>query len=76
MNGCPLHIDIPGFIKCVLEDDFEEAYKIISETNIMPCISGRICPHDKQCRGKCVKGIKSNPVEIGMIEAFVRRYGY
>ena len=75
-NGCPLHNDIPSVIKYVLEDNIEEAYKIICKTNVMPSISGRICPHDKQCSGKCARGIKSEPVGTGMIEAFVRRYGY
>ena len=69
--GCPLGNNIPAFIQRVKEDNLEEAYKILCETTVMPAICGRICPHQKQCQGKCVRGIKSDPVSIGEIEAYV-----
>ena len=69
--GCPLGNNIPAFIQKVKEDNLEEAYKILCETTVMPAICGRICPHQKQCQGKCVRGIKADPVSIGEIEAYV-----
>lgn len=69
--GCPLGNNIPAFIQKVKEDNLEEAYKILCETTVMPAICGRICPHQKQCQGKCIRGIKSEPVSIGEIEAYV-----
>ena len=69
--GCPLGNNIPAFIQKVKEDNLEEAYKILCETTVMPAICGRICPHQKQCQGKCVRGIKSDSVSIGEIEAYV-----
>ena len=70
-KGCPLGNDIPGFIKAVKEEDYKKAYKILSETTVLEAVCGRICPHTKQCEGSCVRGIKSNPVSIGELEAFV-----
>ena len=70
-TGCPLGNNIPAFIQKVKEDNLEEAYKILCDTTIMPAICGRICPHQKQCQGKCIRGIKSEPVSIGEIEAYV-----
>ncbi len=70
-TGCPLGNDIPEFIKNIREQNFEEAYKILSKTTVLESICGRICPHMSQCMGKCVRGIKSNPVSIGDLEAFV-----
>lgn len=70
-KGCPLNNDIPRFIQCVKMNKYEEAYKVLSNTTVLPGICGRICPHTKQCQGSCVRGIKSTPVEIGKIEAFV-----
>jgi len=69
--GCPLGNDIPSFIKKVKEGNYEEAYNILLETTVLQSVCGRICPHMKQCRGKCVRGIKGKPVEIGELEAFV-----
>ena len=71
MKGCPLNNDIPEFIKNVKEGKFEEAYNILGKTTVMPSICGRICPHQKQCEGSCIRGIKGNPVSIGEIEAFI-----
>ena len=71
-TGCPLGNNIPAFIQKVKEDNLEEAYKILCETTAIPAICGRICPHQKQCQGKCIRGIKSEPVSIGEIAAYVR----
>lgn len=70
-KGCPLGNNIPGFIKAVKEEDYKKAYEILSETTVLEAICGRICPHTKQCEGSCVRGIKSKPVSIGNLEAFV-----
>jgi glutamate synthase (NADPH/NADH) small chain len=70
-TGCPLGNNIPAFIQKVKEDNLEEAYKILCETTAIPAICGRICPHQKQCQGKCIRGIKSESVSIGEIEAYV-----
>ena len=70
-KGCPLGNNIPDFIKKVKEEKYEEAYNILLETTVLQPICGRICPHEKQCQGNCVRGIKSNPVSIGELEAFV-----
>ena len=70
-KGCPLNNDIPTFIKLVKEEKYEEAYYVLTKTTILPSICGRICPHEKQCQGSCVRGIKGEPVSIGDIEAFI-----
>ena len=70
-KGCPLGNDIPGFIKAVKEEDYKKAYEILSETTVLQAICGRICPHTKQCEGSCIRGIKSESVNVGDIEAFV-----
>ncbi|CDA16936.1 glutamate synthase (NADPH) homotetrameric [Clostridium sp. CAG:571] len=66
--GCPLNNDIPNFIKNIKLENYEEAYKILSNTTVMPAVCGRICPHMSQCMGKCIRGIKSKPVSIGELE--------
>ena len=70
-KGCPLGNDIPEFIKALKEEDYRKAYEILTETTVLPAVCGRICPHTKQCQGSCVRGIKSNPVSIGELEAFI-----
>ena len=70
-SGCPLGNDIPEFIKNVKDENYEQAYKVLSKTTVLESVCGRICPHMSQCMGKCVRGIKSNPVNIGELEAFV-----
>lgn len=70
-KGCPLGNNIPGFIKAMKEEDYKKAYEILSETTVLQPICGRICPHTKQCEGSCVRGIKSNSVSIGELEALV-----
>lgn len=70
-KGCPLGNNIPGFIKAIKEEDYKKAYEILSETTVLEAVCGRICPHTKQCEGSCVRGIKSSPVSIGEMEAFI-----
>ena len=71
LKGCPLGNQIPDFISKIKENNYKEAYKILSETNVLSGVCGRICPHKKQCQGSCVRGIKGDSVEIGELEAFV-----
>ena len=71
MSGCPVMVKIPDFIAKVAEGEFEEAYQIISETSSLPAICGRVCPQETQCEGKCVRGVKGEPVGIGRLERFV-----
>ncbi len=71
MAGCPVMVKIPDFIAKVAEGEFEEAYQIISETSSLPAICGRVCPQETQCEGKCVRGVKGEPVGIGRLERFV-----
>jgi len=71
MMGCPVAINIPAFITKVKEGDFEAAYHIISESSSLPAVCGRVCPQECQCEGKCVRGIKGEPVAIGKLERFV-----
>ena len=69
--GCPVKIHIPAFIARVAEGDFEAAYRIITEASSLPAVCGRVCPQESQCEGKCVRGIKGEPVAIGRLERFV-----
>ena len=71
LKGCPLNNDIPTFIQAIKKEDYKEAYNILSKTTVLPGVCGRICPHEKQCQGSCVRGIKGEPVSIGELEAFV-----
>ena len=74
VKGCPVAIDIPGFIAQVKEGKFEEAYQTISASSALPAVCGRVCPQETQCEGKCVRGIKGEPVAIGRLERFVADY--
>lgn len=71
VKGCPVAIDIPGFIAKVKTGEIEEAYKIISESSALPAVCGRVCPQESQCEGKCIRGFKGEPVSIGKLERFV-----
>ena len=71
MEGCPVEIDIPAFIKKVQEGDFEEAIRIIREKQNLPAVCGRVCPYENQCEGNCVVGKKNEPVGIGRLERFL-----
>ena len=70
-KGCPLHNEIPNFIKEVKEGNLDKAYEILCNTTVLQGVCGRICPHQKQCQGSCVRGIKGEAVAIGDLEAFV-----
>ena len=70
-SGCPVEIDIPGFIAEVAKGDFEAAYQVIAQSSALPAVCGRVCPQENQCEGKCVRGIKGEPVAIGRLERFV-----
>lgn len=74
MNGCPVNIFIPEFISYVAEGEFEKAYEVISRTSALPAVCGRVCPQEKQCEAKCVRGIKGDSVSIGRLERFVADY--
>ncbi len=71
VSGCPVGIPIPEFVGKVAEGDLAAAYQLLSDANALPAISGRVCPQETQCEGKCVRGIKGEPVSIGRIERFV-----
>ena len=71
VEGCPVNVRIPEFIKKVQEGDFQAAYEIVASTNALPALSGRVCPQETQCECKCVRGIKGEPVAIGRLERFV-----
>ena len=74
VSGCPVQIAIPKFISYVAGGNFEDAYKIISESSSLPAVCGRVCPQESQCEGKCVRGIKGESVGIGRLERFVADY--
>ena len=71
VQGCPVSINIPDFINEVKNGNFEEAAKIIAKSSSLPAVCGRVCPQESQCEGKCVLGIKGEPVSIGKLERFV-----
>lgn len=71
MKGCPVSVAIPRFIAALKDGDTEKAGDIIRETNLLPSVCGRVCPQEKQCEGKCILGIKGEPVAIGALERYV-----
>ena len=71
VQGCPVSINIPGFIEQVKNGNVEEAYKVISESSALPAVCGRVCPQESQGEGKCIRGIKGEPISIGKLERFV-----
>lgn len=71
VQGCPVNIQIPEFIKALKEDNLEEAGKIIRQTSMLPSVCGRVCPQERQCEGNCVLGIKGQAVAIGALERYV-----
>lgn len=73
-KGCPLGNDIPEFISKIKNEKYEEAFRVLEKTSVLFEVCGKICPHSKQCQGKCVRGIKGEPVQIGELEAFVGEY--
>ncbi len=71
VTGCPVSIDIPGFIRKVEEGNYEEAANVIALSSALPAVCGRVCPQESQCEGKCVRGVKGEPISIGKLERFV-----
>ncbi len=71
VKGCPVAISIPEFIQKVEDGDVEEAYKVIGKSSALPAICGRVCPQESQCEGKCIRGIKGEPISIGKLERYV-----
>lgn len=74
VSACPVQIDIPAFIERVANEDMEGAFEILSQSTSLPAVCGRVCPQENQCEGKCVRGIKGEPVGIGRLERFVADY--
>ncbi len=74
VSGCPVNVHIPDFIAQVVKGDFDEAYRVITSTNSLPAICGRVCPQERQCESQCVRGIKGEAVGIGRLERFVADY--
>ena len=74
ISGCPVNISIPEFIEYVAAGDFEKAYEVINRTSALPAVGGRVCPQERQCESKCVRGIKGEAVSIGRLERFVADY--
>ncbi len=74
VSGCPVNIYIPEFIAYVAQGEFEKAYEVISRSSALPAVCGRVCPQEKQCEAKCVRGIKGDAVSIGRLERFVADY--
>ena len=76
VKGCPVSIDIPKFIGEVKEGNIEAAYKTISESSSLPAVCGRVCPQESQCEGKCIRGLKGDPISIGKLERFVADWAF
>ena len=76
VKGCPVSIDIPKFIGEVKEGNMEAAYKTISESSSLPAVCGRVCPQESQCEGKCIRGLKGDPISIGKLERFVADWAF
>lgn len=74
INGCPVNVNIPGFITEIQKGDLEKAYEVIHESSSLPAVCGRVCPQETQCEAKCVRGIKTESVGIGRLERFVADY--
>ncbi|MBQ9827726.1 MAG: NADPH-dependent glutamate synthase [Lachnospiraceae bacterium] len=74
IGGCPVSIDIPGFVKEIANRNFKEAFKILSDSTALPAVCGRVCPQETQCEGKCTLGIKGDAVSIGKLERFIADY--
>ncbi len=74
VKGCPVNVDIPGFIGKIAKKDFDGAYEVIAATNGLPAVCGRVCPQESQCEGLCVRGKKGEPVGIGRLERFAADY--
>ena len=71
VEGCPVNIDIPGFIKLIKEDKFRESIRLLKDYNILPAVCGRVCPQENQCEGKCIMGKRFEPIAIGYLERYI-----
>ena len=71
VKGCPVNIQIPEFIKAIRENDIARAYEVISLSSLLPAVCGRVCPQEKQCEAKCIKGLKGEAIAIGALERYV-----
>lgn len=71
IDGCPVEIDIPGFIRFIQENNFKDGISLLKEKNILPAICGRVCPQEEQCEKECILGVKNEPVAIGRLERFL-----
>ncbi len=76
VQGCPVSIMIPNFIKAILAEDIEKAYEVISESSSLPAVCGRVCPQEKQCEAMCIKGLKGDAISIGSLERYVADQAY
>ena len=74
MESCPVNVRIPEFMACVAAGEFEKAYEIITDTNSLPAVCGRVCPQETQCESRSDRGIKGEAVAIGRVERFVADY--
>lgn len=74
-KACPLGNNIPAAIEFIKDEKWKEAYEVFSQTTALSVICGNVCPHEKQCEGACIRGIKGEPVQIGKIEEFLRNAG-
>ncbi len=70
VSGCPVNIDIPGFIQKIVDEDPESAFQVINKYSALPAVCGRVCPQETQCEERCIRGIKGDPVSIGKLERF------
>ncbi len=70
VKGCPVNINIPGFISELVKENVEGAYQVISQYSALPSVCGRVCPQESQCEAKCIRGIKGDAVSIGKLERF------
>ncbi len=71
VEGCPVKINIPGFIGAIKQNNYEEAANIIAQSSALPAVCGRVCPQESQCEGKCIRGVKGEAISIGKLERFV-----
>ena len=71
VDGCPVRVDIPRFIKFLRDGDMPAAAESLLNDNALPCVTGRVCPQETQCEGVCIRAKKGNPVAIGYLERFV-----
>jgi glutamate synthase (NADPH/NADH) small chain len=74
VKGCPVNVDIPGFISLIRDEKIDDAAKKIKETNMLPAVCGRVCPQESQCEALCILGLRDRPVAIGNLEKFVADY--